>query len=225
MSREDVLQAMQRTAYGNRGSWNCPLIHTDHRQQQCRKNEDDDSSGVSGVVSAPTLLPEANRELLFVNNSPRDGLRCINFSNHSSGKPKPLTQHVNHHTRAGFTDDAPSSCTSKWDNFRVTVALQQRVNNEDENCLDTEITSTATDGHTNSLWDVPLVHTDHISKVLAEVNSSTEIFSSSRGDHRPPLLLSLQCRSSSGTTDHYPPSNEQEELGEYLGIKEANKGQ
>ncbi len=224
MSRDDVLHSMQRTAHGDHGSWNCPLTHTDHGQQQCRKNKDDDSSGVSGVIIAPTLPPEANRGLMFANNSPRDGLRCINFSNNLSSKPKPLTQHVNHHTWAGFTNNASSSCSSEWDNFRVTAALQN-VNREYENCLDTETTSTATDGYTNRIWDAPLVHTDHVSKIVAEDSSSTEKFSSSSGDCHPPLLLSLKYKSSSGTADHYPPSNEQEELGDYLGIQEANKGQ
>ncbi len=81
MDREDVLQTMQRTARGSHGSWNCPLVHTDHGQQQCCKNEDNDSNEVSGDVTTPTLLLEANEGLLYHNNSQKDDLGNTNFKN------------------------------------------------------------------------------------------------------------------------------------------------
>ncbi len=240
MSRKDVLQAMQRTADGSHGSWNCPLDQTDYhqqqqqqQQQQCRENKDDDD-GISGdVITPPTLHVEANEGgLLFGNNS------------QMGDKPEPLTRHINHHIQEGFRDDDASfSCSSnssKRENFRVVTVGAEfedvKRRRKEENCLgSTEIlssttTATATDGHGggSNLWDAPLVHTDYISKVSEDNASSTERCSGSWGNRHRPLLLSLlQCKGRASNnigSNHYQPPNDQEELGECLGIKEANKG-
>ncbi len=231
----DILEAMQRTAHGSHGSWNCPLDQTDYhqQQQQCRKDKDDDG-GTSGDVSTPpTLHVEANEGgLLFGNNS------------QMSDKPEPLTRHINHHIQEGFRDDDASfSCSdnsSKRENFRVVTVTAEFENvkrrRKDENCfgsremLSSITTATATDGHGGgiNLWDAPLVHTDYVSKVSEDNASSTERCSGSWGNRHRPLLLSLlQCkgRTNNNTgSNHYLPPNDQEELGEYNGIKEANKG-
>ncbi len=110
-----------------------------------------------------------------------------------------------------------------------SVALQHvRRDGKDNYLVDVEPTSNATEGHSSSsLWDTPLVHV-HMSKVEEEDNSfSAERCSSSCGDHPPSrlLLMSPQCMIGCSIADRrYPPHNEREELGEYLGIKEANKG-
>ncbi len=228
MGRKDVLQAMQKTAHGSHGSWNCPFSQTDyhHQQsQQCRNTEDNDGG---------TLYVEANEGggLLFRNNF------------EMADKPEPLSHDVNHHIQEGFRHgDASVSCGRNRENFRPVTAVAELQNMKkrryEENCLDSTsteslsgvITSTATDGSgggNSSLWDAPLIQTCYISKASEDNASSTQRCSGSSGNsHGRILSPSSHCkgraRNSTGS-NNYQTSNDQEELGEYLGIKEANKG-